>query len=325
MKVYEIITEDKATASIFGRLFGSLLDKMGINLAEKALVTQATERLAQRWADDILRAESKGVQVTYTDARAFLKAEGISAESITKIMGNGKLLKDLEKEAVKIAKNRKFDANWGKAKSAFGPTWDTIYTGANLFGVGEAVLTCVSDVYDAYQSHQNKEPGWEDPAVLRNTVQAIINTCVYKLTAQFAGTQVLKGIFGAKGVQKLPFMSGEKISAFYNGLSAASRMAFVVWLDTPAGRDALAKWITGEALLTGTQAEKLLVKGFVSASTWFAGFARYGVDKILQAVNPNLTPLTQPSDIGDILPGPRDKNEYDWLAPKGRDKAGRPL
>jgi hypothetical protein len=99
----------------------------------------------------------------------------------------------------------------------------------------------------------------------------------------FAGTKILKGGFAM--IRDYPWQSGAKMTALWNGASAASRMAFVAYMNTDEGRKAYSEWLLGETFLA---------QGFKWLTDLFSGLATTGANKLVRVFHPS--PLNAPNE-----------------------------
>ena len=68
------------------------------------------------------------------------------------------------------------------------------------------------------------------------------------------------------------------MSKLWDGASAASRMAFVAYMDTDEGRKAYAEWLLGETWAA---------QGFKKLSDWLSGAATTAANKLVRALHPS--------------------------------------
>lgn len=307
MKVFEIITETQQLNEFGEGLLVKFLGLVGINLVERAAAKAAIERIIARYAAEIAAASKTGGRFVMPDEaamQALLKAEGLTDDAIAKLMKNpAKFLSTVEKEAVAMAKKAALEAGKVQVRMAaseairlFGKSWDWAYGLANLYGYGEPLVTCVTNVMDIYKKHEAGDPEYKDPQDAKDAIQYHIDKCVQQMAGLFAGTKILKGGFSM--IKKYPWESGAKMSKLWDGASAASRMAFVSYMDTPAGREAYAEWLMGETWAA---------QGFKKLTDWLSGAATLGANKLVRALHPSalnapnpgqpITPTSTPSTV----------------------------
>jgi hypothetical protein len=309
MKVYEILSENHdLNESVKDKFFTAL----GLRIVERLAAKGATKKLIEHWADELAAGATKLAPDVAGD---FLKKQGLKPETVTRLTADSKFLTSVEKDAAKLLEKRKWELAKTGYAAAWGTTWKVFYYSALAWGVGEPIYRCAKNIEDAYARHNAKQGEIADPQVLQHTVQHHINICVGEVAAIFIGTKVIKGVFGASGVQQLPFLGGERISALFNTASAASRAAFVVWLGTDAGNRAFAEWITGAGLLSTPLKFVRDTAGIL---------VKTGVDKIIKLFNPTASvdgtdgpqlgpdgkPIDPATNLRDVLP--KGAMGYDW-------------
>ena len=294
MKVFEIITETQQLNEFGEGALVRLLSLAGINLVERAAVRAATERLVAKYAAEIATASRSGGTFTMpTEAvmRVTLKAEGLSDDAIAKVMKNpAKFLQTIEKEAAAAARKASLEAGKAQVRMAsaeairlFGKGWQWAYGLANLYGYGEPLVTCVTNVMDIYSKHEAGEGKFKDPQYAKDAIQFHIDKCVAQMAGLFAGTKILKGGFAM--IRDYPWQSGAKMTALWNGASAASRMAFVAYMNTDEGRTAYSEWLLGETFLA---------QGFKWITEFMSDIATTGANKLVRALHPS--PLNAPNE-----------------------------
>ena len=99
--------------------------------------------------------------------------------------------------------------------------------------------------------------------------------------ALWAGRGISKFVFGANGIQRLPFLGGDRLAAIFNTMGAVSKTAFTAWLDSPPGRKAFAEWVLGDTLAAA---------GFKYVTDFISGMVKTGYDKIITALGSDKAP-----------------------------------
>lgn len=284
MRVLEIITESRSSvneglgASIFDVIFG----RLGLALAERELAKAAAERLAEKWAAEIIRAERAGVKPVYGNPRDFLRKEGLQPKTIDKIVGDRDLLKQVLSRAKTLAKEQKLAANL----KVFATGWDITYGALTAWGVGKPIYDCMQSVAEIYNGYQNKDPRWPDEATMSNSIRAVVRDTVREVASILLGSMAIKTVFGTPGWINSKFFNGffsaGRLGTFWNGMGKAAQMAWVAWLVTPQGTEWFAQWLVGEGLLQS---------GFKYITDKIAEpLITIGLDKLQSAVDPRHTP-----------------------------------
>jgi len=299
MKVTEIITESQILNEQLGTFIRflemAISKKLGIRGAEGALAwlskqlvnksaTSASAELAEAWSQTALR-----MGVPIEEAIKVGEKQAIAAGLDRSIIDTakaqaGKLFAREAQAAMPGAGGilAKAGDQMQVAKGWLGSNFAMIDKALLAYGVAEPIYTCIYNINECYKRWDAGDPEYkQNPKLLQGDVQLEIDECVQKLVGLWAGRKILGGLFGKYGIQRLPFMGGDTMSATFNAAGAVSKTAFTAWLDTPVGRKAFAEWLVGGSLSAA---------GFKMVTDLISGLTKTGYDKIVTALGSDKAP-----------------------------------
>lgn len=305
MKVTEILSESR----ILNEQLNTFLRLLEM-VVEKGLGTKGLES-ALTWLSKAVAGKSSASASAELAEAWVLSAERLgfnTAESIA-IGERQAIASGVDKSVVDAAKTRALDlaatrrglagtegilAKAGDklqvVKGLMGSKFALLDGILKTYGIVEPIMQCVLGINECYQRWDSKkDPEYlANPALLQGDVQHLIDVCVRQIVALWAGRKLAGFVFGANGLQRLPFMGGDRMSAVLNSLTPVAKTAFTAWLDSPPGRQAFAEWVVGDSLAA---------VGFKGVTDFISGLVKTGYDKILDAVGSNKAP-PKPTDLG---------------------------
>lgn len=300
MKVSEILIESQVLneqLNTFIRLLEMVVEKgLGTKGLEKALTWlskavvgkgagSAAGELAEAW---VLSSERMGIGMS--DAIAMGERQALAAGVDRAVVDSAK------SQAVNLAATRqglaggegllaKLGSKTEVVKSMLGSKYALLDGLLKTYGIVQPIVECVLEINGYYKRWDSKtDPEYtKNPALLQGDVQLAIDICVQRVIGLWAGRKISGFVFGKNGLQRLPFMGGERMSATLNTVGAVAKTGFTAWLDSPPGRQAFAEWVIGDTLLAA---------GFKGVTDFISGLIKTGYDKILDAVDSDKKPPT---------------------------------
>lgn len=318
MKVTEIITESQVLNEQLGsfiRFLEIAIEKgLGARGAEGALAwlskqlvgkgaDAAGTELAQAWTQTAIKLNIPIETAAKMGERQAIAA-GLDRAVIDSAKAQSSKLFAREVQAVTPGTGgilAKAGDKMAVAKGWLGPKFAMIDQALLAYGVAEPIYTCIYNINECYKRWDAGDPEYkQNPKLLQGDVQLEIDECVQKIVGLWAGRKILGGIFGKNGVQRIPFLGGERMSALFNTMSPASKLAFTAWLDTPPGRKAFAEWVVGDSLSAA---------GFRMVTDLISGLTKTGYDKVLTALGSDKAPEPRtPTAVDDV---PVNQTNYD--------------
>ena len=319
MKIYDIITEQQLNENAvimagFSQILKYVASREGQGI-ERALAwvsnrlsgsRGAAEGLAEAW---ILTAEKLGM--TADDA---IK---LGAGQARKAGITDDVIEAAERAATALA-DKKAGSIIGQIKnptSAFnfwyGAGAARINAALTTYGILEPIAECAYNIFQLYEMREKGEPALQDNAKLSYAVQYYIDECVKRVVTVWAGNKVVGTVLGkwVPGIAyNIPIFGKlfQMLDPVYSKITPAAQAAFKVWMATPDGQEALAKWLVGTAMVPGTDWK------IPGGPTWqklvlnpLSGLTHTGYNHILRMIGsdkaaPNYKPDT-PSDSPKVL------------------------
>lgn len=297
MKVSELLNESQVLneqLNTFIRLLEMVVEKglgtKGLQQAlawiSKAVVGKgggtAAAELAEAW---VLSAERMGM--SSAEAIAMGERQALAAGVDRTVVDSARA------SAVNLAKTRasiggegllaKLGDKTQVVKSMLGSKYALLDGLLKTYGIAQPIIECVLEINECYKRWDSKtDPEYtKNPALLQGDVQHQIDKCVQRIVALWAGRKISGFVFGKNGLQRLPFMGGDKMSATLNTVGAVAKTGFTAWLDSPPGRRAFAEWVVGDTLIAS---------GFKGVTDFISGLFKTGYDKILDAIGSDKAP-----------------------------------
>jgi len=298
MKVTEIITESRILneqVSMYLSYLARALERGGPSVyagvddallwISKQLVSKeasvAAAELGEAWAKTAIKMGTK-----VDDAILIGEKQAVNARIPQAVIDSAKkqAAKIFAKEAgqatgalAKVGTNAQIVKGW------LGSKFDMVDNLLKLYGIAEPIYTCVLAINADYARWDSKQdPEYlANPELLQGDTQHHIDVCVRKILALWAGRKISGFVFGRNGIQQLPFLGGDKMSAMFNSLGAGAKLAFTAWLDSDIGRQAFAEWVVGDTLAAA---------GFRFVADILSGLTKTGYDKILTAIGSDKAP-----------------------------------
>jgi hypothetical protein len=237
MKVYEIITENKATATAFDALLGMFT----ASASKKVLLKQAAEALTKKYGDDMLKHTASGATTPfkYGDVRVELKAMGYSDDIIDLMVKNPKALNAIQKDAVAASRV----AQMSGISSFFGEAWPKVLSGINYLGIGVPIFNCITGIME------DTKKGWtpkqvDDAAYFR--IERMVGEIAASLTSRVAVGYLFKLPVGTQGLFGW-FPGFTTVTNAIAKLGPTAQASLQAYLLTPDGRKMLAEWFAGSA------------------------------------------------------------------------------
>lgn len=224
MKVYDIISEDSDLNEFKG-------------LAQWALGggrAASVERLANQWADDIVKAWRNGTNPKFSwpkdIPRNMLRDKGFMKDALSKAKWQARKL------VVKGTAARMF-ATAGTASKIF---TNAVWGVAVAWGVGEPIIKTYNNISKAEEAMESGHPDWDQKAVDAYARRELA-WCVAQVSAIIA-------TMGAAGIaSRVTF-----IKRFFPNLSNLGSAAAITWMSSGPGREAIANWLVGSSLSSTT-------------------------------------------------------------------------
>ena len=315
MKVTEIITESRVLneqVGMFLRYLTQALERGGPAEVEAALLwiskqlvskdaTLAATELGEAWARTALK-----MGTSVDDAILIGEQQAVNARIPQAVIDAAK------KQAAKLFAREsgqatgalaKIGTNTQIVKGWLGSKFDLLDNLLKLYGIAEPIYTCILSINADYARWDSKQdPEYlANPNLLQGDTQHHIDVCVRKILALWAGRKIAGFVFGKNGIQQLPFLGGDRMSALLNSMAAGSKLAFTAWLDSDIGRQAFAEWVVGDTLAAA---------GFRGVANVLSGLTMTGYNKILTAIGSDKAPpKAEPIPAAKQRPG---QTRYDF-------------
>ena len=320
MKIYDIVTESQILNEQLGtfvQMLEKIIDKgLGVKGLEYALTwiskavrgkgPAAAEELAEAW---IKAAEKMGMS---TDDAIKIgsdqaKAAGIADDVILAARETAEGLAKRGRNSVfsKIKDKEQAFSLWYGVRAA------QVNKALTIYGIVEPIAECAYNIFQLYEMREQGNPQLQDNAKLSYAVQYYIDECVKRVVTVWAGNKVVGTVLGkwVPGIAyNIPILGKlfQQLDPIYNKITPAAQAAFKVWMATPDGQEALAKWLVGEAMVPNTEWK------IPFGQTWqklvlnpLSGLTHTGYNHILRMIGsdkaaPNYKPDT-PSDSPKVL------------------------
>lgn len=320
MKIYDIITESQILneqLSVFVRMLEQVIDKgLGTKGLEYALSwlskavrgkgPAAAEELAEAWiksAEKIGLSTDEAIKIGSAQAKEagiaddVIKAARETAEGLAKRGRNSIFAKVKDKEQA--------FSLWYGARAA------QVNKALTIYGIFEPIAECAWNIFQLYKMREEGNPKLQDINTLSYAVQYYIDECVKRVVTVWAGNKVIGKVMGqwVPGIAyNIPLFGKllQQLDPIYNKITPAAQAAFKVWMATPDGQQALAKWLVGDAMFFGTDTK------IPFGPTWqkvvlnpLSGMTKTGYDHILRMIGsdkaaPDYKPDPNSKDAGAI-------------------------
>lgn len=315
MKVIEIINESQILneqLAVFLKSLSAAIAKNSTKEIDDALITlakavgknttKAVPELGEAW---FRTAKQMGTSVedAMTLGQKHALAAGVDRATIRASKKYALELAEREGYQVggAVTKLGRLGDNMTVVKSVLGTGFVAIDQLLVAWSIAKPIYDCIVAINENYKRWDAKDPEYmAAPQKLQGDVQLEIDECVRKVVAVLLGRKILGGIFGKNGIQRLPFMGGDKMASLFNLAGAASKTTFTAWLLTPQGAQAFAEWVVGSSLSAG------LFRGMTDI---ISGLAMSGYNAILTAIDSNKAP--QPAPPAPPAPPGRPQTRYD--------------
>jgi hypothetical protein len=312
MKVYEIITESRATAldAVLGFFTGNMVRK---NLAKKA-----AEALTKKYGDDMVAHAASGSKTAYafTDPRAELKALGYADDIIDDIMRNPKVLNAIQADAQAVVRSAQFAG----LSSFFGNKWSSVLSFVNFMGIAMPVFNCITGIMeDTKKGFTPKQ--LDDAAYFR--IERMIGEIAASLGSRVAIGYLFKLPAGASSW--LGWFPGfTKVTEAIAKLGPTAQASLQAYLLTPDGRKMLAEWFAGSAF-GASQARSIRELGARYLKDWTDPF----IAKLQDFTDPAGQAARQAQRDKDAATqldyNPLDPAKYQGTNKYKYDASGRPI
>lgn len=231
MKIYEIITEERQqTNEWLEKIFPKVANALG-KLATKSPKAQAIELLTQRWAEEII-----------THGRIITPAEKLIRDAA--IAGDKTVISSATKAANKLAA----ETNYAIFKEALGKNWDTVNKWLIRLGIAVPVGNCIAKIVVAQHKRDAGDPEYQGEKY-ENYVQVQLTRCVAEIGTVLAGVGMIK--LAPWVFSSMPIV-GNMLVPKVQILTKPAMTAFIAWMETGPGREAVAQWVLGAAFYEST-------------------------------------------------------------------------
>lgn len=339
MKIYEIISEsNQVDEGIVSNV---------VNWATKSnAVKSAIPAIAEKWAEKLVYAQSHGRTLQLNTAQL----KKISPPEARRYLSDPKYVKEIEKQAAKIVKQK----NISSVKGALGLSTAPISKWSLAKSIGSAGVTVfntwqITKFFTDYNSNVN---AWdaelkkqvadgkitqaqyqEQLAHIRRTEMGLLIT---KVGAGLLGSAIVRGTVAplAWGLKK--FSLTAPIGSIISGLGAVGGAYVYSKLNSKEGSEAVATIMVGNAL--GDTATAAIGNAGTTALDWLTGTAEEGAkldkEKSAGGQGASQTPVNAPGQqptkpatpapAATTMPGNNTTAKADMYTPAGysRDAAG---
>ena len=307
MKIYDIIAESQQLNEA-GYLFGVYLNRAipkGIQAIEHVMKwfaeklvgkPKAIDDLAEGWAvlaEKTGMSSDEAIRIGSRQAKAAGHADDVIEAAARRA-----------EELIQKAANTPW-AKLSNPNSAFNFWYGTRAAEVNkwlmAYGILQPVAECAYEIFKLYKMREEGHPELQDLNKLSWGVQWHIDQCVKQVASLIAGNFLLKKLVTnwVPGVAYNLWPVGKLFQALdpiYNKLPPAATAAFKVWMMTDDGREALAKYLVGEAMIPGTEWKAPGGKYWQKVIDILSGLAKTGYDHVLR--------WTGHGDLAKPLPDP---------------------